>query len=57
MNEHRSNTDNPIDFPIDRAIEFVMKFYNISREDAVNLYWDEIEAYRSLAPKLNGIEE
>jgi len=56
MNEHRSNTDNPIDFPIDRAIEFVMKFYNISREDAVNLYWDEIEAYRSLADKLSGVK-
>lgn len=40
-----------------QAIEFVMQFYNISREDAVNLYWDEVEAYMSLAPKLNGVEE
>ena len=54
---HYSNTNNPVDFPIDRAIEFVMSFYDISREDAVNLYWDEIEAYRSLAAKLNGVEQ
>lgn len=54
---HYSNTNNPVDFPIDLAIEFVMSFYDVSREDAVNLYWDEIEAYRSLAPKLNGGEE
>lgn len=25
-----------------------MQFYNISREDAVNLYWDEVEAYMEL---------
>ena len=30
------------------AIEFVMSFYNVSREDAVNLYWDEVEAYMQL---------
>ena len=39
------------------AIAFVMQFYNISREDAINLYWDEVEAYMSLASKLNGVEE
>jgi hypothetical protein len=38
---------------MNEAIEFVMKFYNISREDAVNLYWDEIEAYISLSKRLN----
>lgn len=39
---------------MNQAIEFVMMFYNISQEDAVNLYWDEVEAYMSLAAKLNG---
>ena len=33
---------------MNEAIKFVMQFYNISREDAVNLYWDEIEAYMEL---------
>lgn len=28
-----------------KAIEFIMAFYNISWEDAVNFYWDEVEAY------------
>ena len=40
---------------MNEAIEFVMVFYNISREDAVNLYWDEVEAYMIL--KHFGIEE
>lgn len=39
------------------AIEFVMQFYGISKEDAVNLYWDEIEAYMSLMTKLNKAEQ
>lgn len=30
------------------AIKFVMFFYNVSKEDAVNLYWDEVEAYMEL---------
>ena len=38
---------------MNEAIEFVMKFYNISREDAINLYWDEVEAYMSLISKIN----
>ena len=42
---------------MNEAIEFVMNFYNISKEDAVNLYWDEIEAYMSLQLKLKGVEE
>ncbi len=29
---------------MEKAIEFVMNFYNISRDDAIKLYWDEIEA-------------
>ena len=33
---------------MNEAIEFVMRFYHISREDAVNLYWDEVEAYMEL---------
>lgn len=38
------------------AVEFVMEFYRVSREDAVNLYWDEIEAYMSLMTKLNKVQ-
>lgn len=37
------------------AIEFVMRLYNVSREDAMSLYWDEIEAYMYLIEK--GIKE
>ena len=33
---------------MNEAIEFVMLFYNVSRENAVNLYWDEVEAYMQL---------
>lgn len=40
-----------------QAIEFIMQFYNVSREDAVNLYWDEVESYMLLSSKLNGVEE
>ena len=39
---------------MNQAIEFVMHFYNISWDDAVNLYWDEIEAYMELK-LLNGV--
>ena len=39
---------------MNQAIEFVMMFYNISWEDAINLYWDEVEAYMYLL--LNGVE-
>ena len=38
---------------MNEAIEFVMQFYNISREDAINLYWDEVEAYMSIISKIN----
>jgi hypothetical protein len=41
---------------MNEAIEFVMQFYNISRDDAINLYWDEIEAYMELSLKLNGVK-
>ena len=40
---------------MNEAIEFVMQFYNVYREDAVNLYWDEVEAYMQLLN--NGVEE
>jgi hypothetical protein len=30
------------------AVKFVMEFYNVSEEDAVKYYADEIEAYRTL---------
>lgn len=35
----------------EEAIEFVMQFYNITREVALQLYKDEIEAYISLMTK------
>jgi hypothetical protein len=37
------------------AIKFVMFFYNVSRENAVNLYWDEVEAYMQLLN--HGVDE
>lgn len=30
---------------MEEAINFVCEFYNIDEETAVELYWDEIEAY------------
>jgi hypothetical protein len=33
---------------MNEAIEFVMQFYNISRDDVISLYWDEVEAYMQL---------
>lgn len=36
---------------MEQAISFVMSFYRITREDAVELYWDEIEAFMSLKQK------
>ena len=42
---------------MNKAIKFVMHFYSISWDDAVNLYWDEVEAYMELSLKLNGVEE
>jgi hypothetical protein len=40
---------------VNEAIQFVMFFYNVSREDAVNLYWDEVESYMQLLN--HGVEE
>ena len=33
---------------MEAAIRFVMEFYQVSREDAVKYYWDEIESYLQL---------
>ena len=33
---------------MEEAIFMVMNYYRISRETAVNLYWDEVEAYMQL---------
>lgn len=33
---------------MNEAIEFVMGFYNISRIDAVEYFWDEIESFMRL---------
>jgi len=40
---------------VNEAIQFVMFFYNVSKEDAVNLYWDEVESYMQLLN--HGVEE
>jgi len=29
----------------EKAIQFVMEFYQVSREVACDLYWDEVQAY------------
>ena len=33
---------------MEEAIFIVMNYYRVSRETAINLYWDEIEAYMEL---------
>lgn len=33
---------------MEQAIEFIMEFYQVTRDVAVELYWDEIEAYMKL---------
>ena len=40
---------------MEEAIFMVMNYYRISRETAVNLYWDEVEAYMQLLN--HGVEE
>ena len=37
---------------MEEAIQVVMHLYDISREDAIQYYWDEVEAYMSLKEKL-----
>ena len=38
---------------MEQAIQFIMEFYSVTRDVAVELYWDEIEAYMELF----GVEE
>ena len=33
---------------MEEALFMVMNYYRVSRETAVNLYWDEIESYMQL---------
>ena len=35
------------------AILFIMDFYNVSREDCIDYYMDEVEAYMELLRKHN----
>lgn len=37
--------------PYEEAILFVADFYQVSRETAIQLYWDEIESFMSLMSK------
>jgi len=39
---------------LEEAIEFIMEFYTVTRDIAVELYWDEIEAYMKLFGVENG---
>ena len=32
----------------EKAIQYVMEFYRVSREVACEFYWDEIESYMQL---------
>jgi hypothetical protein len=35
----------------DKAIQEVMQFYNVSKEDCIDYYMDEVEAYMKLEPE------
>jgi len=35
----------------EKAVQFIMEFYNVSRDEAIRLYRDEIESYMSLMKK------
>jgi hypothetical protein len=41
---------------METAILFVMQFYQVSREDVVKYYWDEVESYLRLQEHF-GVEE
>ena len=41
---------------MDKAVEIVMRFYQVSKEDAIKYYMDEINAYLSLKEKLKNHE-
>jgi hypothetical protein len=32
----------------EKAIQFIMEFYHVTRDVACEFYWDEIEAYMKL---------
>ncbi len=36
----------------ERAIQYIMEFYRVSRDVACEFYWDEIEAYMKLMEKI-----
>jgi|DEB19_MinimDraft_3_1074340.scaffolds.fasta_scaffold44160_6 hypothetical protein len=36
----------------ERAIQYIMEFYRVSRDVACEFYWDEIEAYMKLMQKI-----
>ena len=38
---------------MEQAISYIMQFYDVSREEAVKYYMDEIEAYMSLRAKFD----
>jgi len=40
----------------ERAIQYIMEYYRISRDVACEFYWDEIEAYMSLMKGPSGVE-
>jgi len=33
------------------AIQYVMNLYSVSRDDVIQYYWDEVEAYMQLKAK------
>jgi len=33
---------------MEEAIQFIIDFYQVTRDAAIELYWDEIEAYMKL---------
>ena len=41
----------------EKAIEFVMQFYNKTREETIELYMDEVEAYMSLMNRVENDDE
>jgi len=38
---------------MNEAIKFIMEFYSVSHDDAVQYYWDEIESFMWLLAKKN----
>ena len=40
--------------PYSDAINYVAEFYNITREECVEYYWEEVESMMSILPILRG---